>query len=79
MSLYAALLSPASLFSVPSCLDFRTCCDVCIAAPFMIQLTRPEIVVQTAGLTAFTDFFAPRFDEATKMGGKMIKAIQDAR
>ncbi|RSH84580.1 prephenate dehydrogenase (NADP(+)) [Apiotrichum porosum] len=25
------------------------------------------------------DFFAPRFDEATKMGGKMIKAIQDAR
>jgi hypothetical protein len=30
-------------------------------------------------LLLYADFFAPRFDEATKMGGKMIKAIQEAQ
>jgi hypothetical protein len=25
------------------------------------------------------DFFAPRFEEATKVGSRMIKAIQEAR
>lgn len=25
------------------------------------------------------EYFAPRFEEATKVGGRMIKAIQDGR
>ena len=28
---------------------------------------------------ALPEFFAPRFDEATKLGGRMIKVIQDAQ
>lgn len=26
-----------------------------------------------------TDFFAPRFDEASKMGARMIKVIQESQ
>lgn len=42
------------------------------------DLDRSHVVNSLDGWTNASDFFAPRFEEATKMGGKMIKVIQDA-
>jgi hypothetical protein len=30
-------------------------------------------------LMIWVEFFSPRFDEATKLGGRMIKAIQESQ